>query len=441
MTRRISALIVASIPWTAGLTPGACAAAVYYVDASAGSDSALGSSPDSAWSSLIRAGRTPLRPGDYVLLKRGETWYERLQISSSGAPDTPITFGAYGAGPRPILDGSRMTLSTSLIAAAGVTDIAISGLAVRNATRNGITFSNSSSISFRDLEVSGSQQHGIIIFDSERITIEDSGIYGNALDGSESYDGIRIDGSGRRPLESFTIRNSRIYKNVGGAGWNSGDGIFLGHTGSNTPELRRVSIVGNDVDENGNPNQNQAGRGITGTFDGDVTLIGNRIRRNASAGVYLGDLGSNLDISIVNNFFSNNALRQFGGFTEKTALGEGNTVLVDDPSITAMGVEIGGGGIWKLSGNIFCYTTNTKDVFRGFIRIFTPEQDSRLLSDHNIFFSEGPRRWRRSDGAVLTFLQWQAAGYDVNSRILESGRGALIEAVKQQGKGYGSAAR
>ena len=440
MIRPIFTLIFASIPWTAALTPGVGAAAVYYVDASAGSDNAAGNSPDSPWRSLTKAGQTPLQPGDYVLLKRGETWYERLQISSSGAPDTPVTFGAYGAGQRPVLDGSRMTLSASLIAASGVTGIAISGLAVRNATRHGMTFSNSSSLSFRDLEVSGSQQHGIIVFDSERITIEDSEIFGNSLDLSNSYDGIRIDGTARRPLESFIVRNCRIYQNVGGAGWKSGNGIFLGHTGSNTPELRKVHIAANDVDENGNPNQNQAGRGITGTFDGDVRLTGNRIRRNASAGVYLGDLGSKLDISIVNNYFYNNALRQFGGFTETTALGEGNTLVVDDPWITAMGIEIGGGGTWKLTGNVFCYTTNTEDRFRGFVRIFTPEQDSRLVSDRNIFFSEGPRRWFRSDGTFLNFRQWQAAGYDGSSKSLESGLDVLGEGAKQNGKGYGASA-
>jgi hypothetical protein len=50
--------------------------------------------------------RARLSPGDVVLFQRGDTWHETLQPSSSGTAGVPITFGAFGEGPSPILTGS-----------------------------------------------------------------------------------------------------------------------------------------------------------------------------------------------------------------------------------------------------------------------------------------------------------------------------------------------
>ncbi|HTV59537.1 MAG TPA: right-handed parallel beta-helix repeat-containing protein [Verrucomicrobiae bacterium] len=45
-----------------------------------------------------------MRPGDTILFRRGDTWHEQLTLTSSGAPDYPITIDAYGSGDPPILD-------------------------------------------------------------------------------------------------------------------------------------------------------------------------------------------------------------------------------------------------------------------------------------------------------------------------------------------------
>jgi hypothetical protein len=46
-----------------------------------------------------------------VLLKRGEKWGEQLQINASGSDGAPITFGAYGTGNMPAIDGTNLTLA------------------------------------------------------------------------------------------------------------------------------------------------------------------------------------------------------------------------------------------------------------------------------------------------------------------------------------------
>lgn len=55
-------------------------------------------------------------PGDQILFKRGDTWREQLTVTSSGSSENPITFGAYGSGMNPIIDGSDLITGWSAVA-------------------------------------------------------------------------------------------------------------------------------------------------------------------------------------------------------------------------------------------------------------------------------------------------------------------------------------
>ena len=44
--------------------------------------------------------------GDSILLRKGQTWREQLTVPSSGSAGSPITFGAYGTGDDPIINGA-----------------------------------------------------------------------------------------------------------------------------------------------------------------------------------------------------------------------------------------------------------------------------------------------------------------------------------------------
>jgi len=48
------------------------------------------------WRTFQNANRLVLKPGDQVLLKRGDIWNHRLEIRGSGSPDAWILVGAYG---------------------------------------------------------------------------------------------------------------------------------------------------------------------------------------------------------------------------------------------------------------------------------------------------------------------------------------------------------
>ncbi|MEM9693458.1 MAG: hypothetical protein AAGA56_12995, partial [Myxococcota bacterium] len=75
---------------------------IYYVSTS-GDDAASGTSREQPFQS-IEAAVAKLEPGDFVLLKRGDTFDDQnIVLDTSGTVDGYVTMGAYGAGERPII--------------------------------------------------------------------------------------------------------------------------------------------------------------------------------------------------------------------------------------------------------------------------------------------------------------------------------------------------
>lgn len=76
------------------------AATVYYIDATSGSDSNDGLTTGTAWKTLGKVHDTSVSPGfspgDQILLKRGETWVEELELHSSGTSSAQILLSDYG---------------------------------------------------------------------------------------------------------------------------------------------------------------------------------------------------------------------------------------------------------------------------------------------------------------------------------------------------------
>lgn len=100
-------LVLAFFICTAFAPSGVCDEGVtYYVDATDGDDADSGTSPESAWKTIFEVNNHHFNPGDSILFKRGEVWRERLIVTNSGAPNNPISYGAYGTGAKPMLLGS-----------------------------------------------------------------------------------------------------------------------------------------------------------------------------------------------------------------------------------------------------------------------------------------------------------------------------------------------
>jgi hypothetical protein len=87
---------------------GAVQAATYYVSNTTGDDFNNGLSPQSPWQhhpwmsqATGNAEGSALLPGDSVLLKRGDAWYDTLRVEETGEAGNLIVTGAYGSGSLP----------------------------------------------------------------------------------------------------------------------------------------------------------------------------------------------------------------------------------------------------------------------------------------------------------------------------------------------------
>ena len=79
------------------------AAADYFVDCAAGNDAADGGSSARAWKTLEKLSGHSFMRGDSLRFKRGSKCGGMLWPKGSGTNGSPITLGAYGAGPLPII--------------------------------------------------------------------------------------------------------------------------------------------------------------------------------------------------------------------------------------------------------------------------------------------------------------------------------------------------
>ena len=88
-------------------------AATYYVDncVVVGTDINNGTSTSTPWLTVNKVNTSTFSAGDSVLFQRTCTWREQLTVPSSGSTGNPITFGAYGTGPAPIISGADLLTS------------------------------------------------------------------------------------------------------------------------------------------------------------------------------------------------------------------------------------------------------------------------------------------------------------------------------------------
>ena len=81
-------------------------ATTYYLSSSSGNDSNNGTDPSTPWKTIDKLNSFHyFQAGDNILFKRGDTFYGSIAISNSGTGGSPIIYGAYGSGAKPIITG------------------------------------------------------------------------------------------------------------------------------------------------------------------------------------------------------------------------------------------------------------------------------------------------------------------------------------------------
>jgi hypothetical protein len=100
MTTRFLWLAFLGVEFCSALPAG-----VLYVDCAGGDDGRDGRSEDTAIRTVAAVNRRTFAPGDTILLKRGARCSGMFAPAGSGTAESPITLGAYGSGPAPVIDG------------------------------------------------------------------------------------------------------------------------------------------------------------------------------------------------------------------------------------------------------------------------------------------------------------------------------------------------
>jgi hypothetical protein len=85
-------------------------ATTIYISSSSGNDShsfTQAQDPSTPWKSIdkLNAEFGKLKPGDFILFKRGDTFYGSIEVTKSGTAGAPITIGAYGSDAKPVITG------------------------------------------------------------------------------------------------------------------------------------------------------------------------------------------------------------------------------------------------------------------------------------------------------------------------------------------------
>lgn len=236
-------------------------AEVVYLDCLNGDDSNTGRAANQAWKSLAKANSNPFKPGDSLVLKRGERFSGGLALTLEGTAGNPITIGAYGEGNSPIIDAkgyiAGVYLKNSHHVVVKDLEITADGGATLDASKPGLRYGvyvRSSQGSTSDVTL-------------ENLTIRK--IYPEQPTKSEGRNptthlgyGIAIEGEENLPSSRFVVRNCRIAE--------------TGFKAVSLARIQAVQVLDNQMTDIGGP-AIQPGR-VT-----DLLVRGNTVERSGSS--------------------------------------------------------------------------------------------------------------------------------------------------------------
>lgn len=239
-------LLVSAIP-VAAATPAAATGRQYYVDCSAGNDSAAGTSSSTAWRSLARVDQATFSPGDSILLRSGATCTGVLSPHGSGAAGQPITVSTYGGSARAAIvgGGARAAVFLDNVQGWELRNLDVSDPATADGTaRTGIYVLLSDYGTGSHYVVDNVRVHDVTGTDSTGPDAEDSGGIVFKAAGSKTatgFNGIRVSNS--------TVTGTDGYGIATESQWSKRT-LFPGGENTFVP-LTNVRITGNHLSDMG----------------------------------------------------------------------------------------------------------------------------------------------------------------------------------------------
>ncbi|MEK6777823.1 MAG: right-handed parallel beta-helix repeat-containing protein [bacterium] len=261
--------------------------ATYYIS-NAGSDLNDGLRKATPWRTISRIDRSwqEISTGDDILFKRGDTFSDAvLGIQKGGTITDGLVIGAYGAGPKPVLDGQGTLRGAISLTTPNISYVSIQDLDIRNTGLGQsilIAADNLAHITISRIDITGNPtRNGILLLKVNNYIIEDCSIkdVGNC--------GIFISGSRTFPAANGIIRRNRV--DCGGAS-NDGITIHQGGTSEGRPDVGpNHQILSNEAFNCGE-------QGIDITSGDNILISGNETYNNGDGGILVSHMASNVHI-------------------------------------------------------------------------------------------------------------------------------------------------
>lgn len=384
----------------------------YFVDATLGDDDAAGTRAE-PWQTITKVNAASLNPGDCVLFKRGETFAGNLSPTCTGTDAQWITFGAYGTGNRPIIDGSASI-------AFRVTNTNYHHMRFEHLDFSGVTDANVSTaicwthdMYFYDCIFRDSSPtqwgHGFAAY-----TTTGADLYNITLDSCDAYDnhscGYNIGSTdGTAGPHDVVIKNCTAHDN-GTNAW-ADHGIYARHG---------VTI------ENCTAYDNPVGGGIKVNCQNyDNSPYKPVIRNNICYNNYIGLYIDNVDSIVYNNLCYSNTFDQMNISNDT----EGSLIYFN----TLVNTAAGGDGLICIEGapqNItFRNNLFIQDAAVADLRIFRTEGNGVTIEnfvaandiDYNLYYHDGTGSGGIAiDTSERTWATWVGYGAEANGTILSN---------------------
>ncbi|MDP3072873.1 MAG: glycosyl hydrolase family 28 protein [Opitutaceae bacterium] len=224
----------------AALFPNPVWAATYYVSSS-GDDAGSGTAQATAWRTLAKVGAATFAPGDSILFQRGDTWKNgTLTVSSSGSADAKITYGAFGAGAKPVI-AQEGTAGIGVMLS-GKRHVIVQDFDVRRGEGGVRCLVDSAHIEILRIDVADSRGSGIVIKQSSYVLVDGCTVT------RAGNNGILMHGSAGEPkVNHCTVQNCIV------SDLRSNDGIVIhmdsGHNPAGSDFVLRRNISFNNPEQ------------------------------------------------------------------------------------------------------------------------------------------------------------------------------------------------
>jgi hypothetical protein len=202
-------------------------ARAWYLDTSG--DDANDGSITHPWKTLQKLNSQPLRPGDSLLFRGGQSFGGTLKPENGGSSLHPVSVGSYGSKePATIDGGDSAAMVLYHVGHVHIRYLRLTGNGRKTGnTKDGLLLVESHDIRLDRIEVSGFQKSGLFIYSSVNITAS----HVNAHDNGSA--GISVEGGeGKKDSRNIRILDCRAENNPGdptNLTNHSGNGIVAGH--------------------------------------------------------------------------------------------------------------------------------------------------------------------------------------------------------------------